>query len=153
MICPHCGKDHDRVIDSRSGEDGQAIRRRRECVACKRRFTTYERVEQDGLRVIKKDGSRVPFQRERLKRGLERACWKRPVTNSQIEEIVVSIQDHIEAVAETEVPSHLLGELAIRHLRRLDEVAYVRFASVYREFKDVQDFIDELRPMLNEDLH
>ena len=151
MRCPHCGEDHDRVIDSRAGEDGLAIRRRRECVACKKRFTTYERVEPDGIRVIKKDGGRVPFQRDRLKRGLERACWKRPVTNSQIEEIVASIQEHIEAVAEPEVQSQLLGELAMRHLRRLDEVAYVRFASVYREFKDVQDFVNELRPMLHDE--
>lgn len=150
MICPHCGKDHDRVIDSRAGDDGLAIRRRRECVACKKRFTTYERVEPDGLRVIKKDGGRVPFQRERLKRGLERACWKRPVTNGQIEEAVVSIQEHIEASSETEVESKLLGKLAMQHLRHLDEVAYVRFASVYREFKNVQDFITELRPMLHD---
>lgn len=152
MLCPHCGEDHDRVIDSRAGEDGLAIRRRRACVACNKRFTTYERVEPDGLRVIKKDGGRVPFQRDRLKRGLERACWKRPVTNGQIEEIVNSIQEHIEAISESEVESHLLGELAMSNLRRLDEVAYVRFASVYREFKDVQDFINELRPMLNEDI-
>lgn len=151
MICPHCGEDHDRVIDSRAGEDGLAIRRRRECVACKRRFTTYERIEPDGRRHQKGRG-RVPFQRDRLKQGLELACWKRPVTNRQIEEIVTSIQEHIEASSETEVESRLLGELAMRHLRHLDEVAYVRFASVYREFKDVKDFIDELRPMLHEHL-
>ncbi len=148
MRCPFCGADHDRVADSRASDDGEAIRRRRECLACHQRFTTYERIERVILKVVKKGGGRVPFDRNRLKQGLERACWKRPVTDSQLEEIVADVENLIETRFDGEVESHFLGELAMRHLRELDQVAYVRFASVYREFKDVHDFIDELRPML-----
>lgn len=127
-----------------------AIRRRRECLDCKRRFTTYERIEEPAIKVVKKDGTRVPFERDKIKRGLEKACWKRPVSDEQIEAIVNSVQSELMAKFENEVESRWLGELVMQHLRKLDQVAFVRFASVYREFKDVRDFVDELGPMLDE---
>ncbi len=148
MKCPCCHADNDRVIDTRASEDGCAIRRRRECLACKRRFTTFERVEGLRIKVIKRDSTRVPFDRNRLREGLEKACWKRPISEAQIESIVAEVESQIESSFESEVESRLLGELVMQHLRVLDQVAYVRFASVYRRFKDVHDFVDELRPML-----
>lgn len=147
MKCPFCHEDKDRVIDSRTCEDGEVIRRRRECLGCLRRFTTYERVV-GGLNVIKKDRSREPFDRMKIKKGLEKACWKRPISDSQLEEIVSTVQEHVENHYEVEVESDVIGELVMEHLRDLDQVAYVRFASVYRQFEDVQDFVKELRPML-----
>jgi transcriptional repressor NrdR len=151
MICPFCRVDNDRVIDSRTSQDGLAIRRRRECLACKRRFTTYERVEEISLKVVKKDGVRVPFDREKIKRGLEKACWKRPIGDRDIEQVVTSVEADVYANFETEVPSEYLGEQVMQRLRELDQVAYVRFASVYRKFKDVRDFVDELEPMLDDE--
>jgi transcriptional repressor NrdR len=150
MKCPFCHVDNDRVIDSRTCEEGGAIRRRRECLACRRRYTTYERVERTTIKVVKKDGVRVPFDRNRIKVGLEKACWKRPISDQQLEEIVSDIENHVEANFEAEVESRYLGELVMQRLRDLDKIAYVRFASVYRQFEDVQDFVDELRPMLSE---
>jgi transcriptional repressor NrdR len=150
MKCPFCQKDNDRVIDSRASEDDFAIRRRRECLACKRRYTTYERVERTAVKVVKKDGSRVPFDRTRIKLGLEKACWKRPVSDAQLETIVTEVENHLETNFDSEVESRYLGELVMQRLRELDQVAYVRFASVYRQFQDVHDFVDELRPMLAE---
>jgi transcriptional repressor NrdR len=150
MKCPYCQVDNDRVLDSRASEDGFAIRRRRECNHCHRRYTTYERVERAHIKVIKKDGTRVPFDRDRLKQGLEKACWKRSISDSQIETIVSEIEGHVEAHFDAEVESRDLGELVMQRLRVLDEVAYVRFASVYRQFKDVRDFVDELQPMLSD---
>jgi transcriptional repressor NrdR len=150
MKCPNCLKDNDRVLDSRASQDGFAIRRRRECLDCKRRYTTYERIEATTVRVIKKDNTREPFDHAKVKRGLEKACWKRPISDVQIEAVVTSVESEIEANFESEVESRHVGELVMQHLRDLDEVAYVRFASVYRQFKDVQDFVDELRPMLAE---
>lgn len=150
MKCPFCHVDNDRVIDSRTCEEGSAIRRRRECLACRRRYTTYERVERTTIKVVKKDGARVPFDRNRIKVGLEKACWKRPISDLQLEQIVSDIENHIEANFESEVDSRALGELVMQRLRELDKIAYVRFASVYRQFEDVQDFVDELRPMLSE---
>lgn len=150
MKCPFCGEDNDKVIDSRASEDGAATRRRRQCNACRRRYTTYERVERTTVRVIKKDGSRMPFDRLRLKQGLEKACWKRPISDADIEAVITEVENYIEANCESEVESQLLGEIVMEHLRELDQVAYVRFASVYRQFKDAQDFVDELRPMLAE---
>jgi transcriptional repressor NrdR len=143
-------KDNDRVLDSRASQDGFAIRRRRECLDCKRRYTTYERIEATTVKIIKKDNSREPFDHSKIKRGLEKACWKRPISDEQIEAVVTSVESEIEANFESEVESRHVGELVMQHLRDLDEVAYVRFASVYRQFKDVQDFVDELRPMLAE---
>jgi len=148
MKCPFCRVDNDRVTDSRASEDGFAIRRRRECVHCRRRYTTYERIEEQTIKVIKKDGVRVPFERDKIKRGLEKACWKRPISDEQIESVVSAIEGEVFANFETEVESRSLGELAMQHLRHLDQVAFVRFASVYREFEDVRDFVQELQPML-----
>ncbi len=153
MKCPFCEFDNDRVINSRAAEDGHAIRRRRQCMSCKRRYTTFERVERSHLKVVKKDGTRVPFDREKIRQGLEKACWKRPISVDQISAIVRAVENHLESRFESEVESRLLGELVMGHLRKLDEVAFVRFASVYRQFKDVHDFVDELRPMLGEPLH
>ncbi|NLE39437.1 MAG: transcriptional repressor NrdR [Pirellulaceae bacterium] len=149
MKCPFCHQDNDRVIDSRASEDGAAIRRRRECLACRHRYTTYERVERTTIKVIKKDGVREPFDRMRLKFGLEKACWKRPISDAKLEEIVTSVENQVEAKFENEVESRYLGELLMSKLRDLDQVAYVRFASVYRRFEDVHDFVEELRPMLS----
>jgi transcriptional repressor NrdR len=150
MKCPFCRLDNDRVIDSRSSQDGLAIRRRRECLSCSRRFTTYERPEETTIKVIKKDGSRVPFEREKIKRGLERACWKRPINTRQIENTTTAIENDVYQHFESEVESRELGEIVMRYLRDLDAVAFVRFASVYRQFNDVYDFFEELKPMLSE---
>ncbi len=148
MKCPFCRVDNDRVTDSRASEDGFAIRRRRECVNCHRRYTTYERIEEQAIKVVKKDGGRIPFERDKIKRGLEKACWKRPISDEQIEAVVSAIEADVYANFEAEVDSRYLGELAMQHLRQLDQVAYVRFASVYRDFEDVRDFVQELQPML-----
>ncbi len=150
MKCPFCNADNDKVIDSRASEDGVATRRRRQCNACKRRYTTYERVERTTVRVVKKDGTRVPFDRLRLKQGLEKACWKRPISDADIESVITEVENYIEANCESEVESRYLGEVVMDQLRDRDQVAYVRFASVYREFKDARDFVDELRPMLSD---
>ena len=151
MKCPYCQIDNDRVIDSRASEDGCAIRRRRQCNACRRRYTTYERVERTSVKVVKKDGVRVPFDRDRIKQGLEKACWKRPVSDAKLEAIISEVENRVEMSFDTEVESRELGELVMRHLRELDQVAYVRFASVYRQFEDVHDFVEELRPMLSDE--
>lgn len=148
MKCPFCRADNDRVLDSRAAQDGFAIRRRRQCLDCKRRYTTYERVEEVTLKVVKKDGTRMPFDRERIKSGLEKACWKRPVSDADIEGVVAQVEDDLYRTYDAEVPSDLIGEQIMNRLRELDQVAYVRFASVYREFKDVRDFVEELEPML-----
>jgi transcriptional repressor NrdR len=150
MRCPFCRTDDDRVIDSRAGDDGASIRRRRECLACRRRFTTYERIERHLLVVIKKDGGREPFDRDKIKRGLAKACWKRPVTEDDIERLVAALEGRLYGEFDAEVPSPVLGERLMELLKDLDQVAYVRFASVYREFKDVRDFVDELEPILAE---
>jgi transcriptional repressor NrdR len=148
MKCPYCLLDDDRVLDSRASQDGLAIRRRRECLGCKRRYTTYERIEATTVKIVKKDGSREPFDHAKIKRGLEKACWKRPIGDDQLETIIAAVENDIESNFESEVDSRHVGELVMQHLRDLDEVAYVRFASVYRQFKDVRDFVEELRPML-----
>ena len=150
MKCPYCQSDNDRVIDSRASEDGFAIRRRRECLGCKQRYTTYERVEASPLKIIKKDGAREPYDRVKIKQGLEKACWKRPVSDAQLEKVLAAVENDLEAQGEAEVESRFVGELVMQHLRDLDQVAYVRFASVYRQFKDINDFVDELKPMLAE---
>ena len=153
MKCPYCREDNDRVIDSRAKQDGFAIRRRRQCLSCGRRYTTYERVEEAVIKVIKKDGAREAFDREKIKRGLEKACWKRPISEAQLESILSSVEDYIYSTFETEVDSSELGELIISALREVDQIAYIRFASVYREFKDVKEFVDELQPMLRKPAH
>jgi transcriptional repressor NrdR len=148
MRCPFCRVDNDKVIDSRASQDGFAIRRRRECAACKRRYTTYEKLEEPALKVVKKDGLRMPFEREKIKRGLEKALYKRPVSDEQIESLVSAVENDVLAESDNEVETRRLGELVMQRLRDLDQVAYVRFASVYREFKDVRDFVEELEPIL-----
>ena len=148
MQCPYCHNDSDRVMDSRASDDGFAIRRRRECSTCHRRYTTYERVEEPAIKVVKKDGVRENFSREKIKSGLRKACWKRPISDEQIEAIVATIENDIYANFDTEVSSRHLGDMVMMQLRELDQVAFVRFASVYRQFKDVRDFVDELKPML-----
>ena len=148
MRCPYCKKDQDRVVDSRSASDGFVIRRRRECASCGRRYTTYERLEESPVRVIKKGGSRVAFDRAKIRVGLEKACEKRPVSADSIEEIVHHVEGAIHERHDKEVHSSEIGQMVMEALRNLDQVAYVRFASVYREFKDVHQFIDELRPLL-----
>jgi transcriptional repressor NrdR len=147
MICPHCSSDNDRVLDSRACEDGRAIRRRRSCNHCKQRFTTYERVEQYTLQVIKKDKVREPFEREKIERGVERACWKRPISREQIHELAARVQTDIQSDYDSEIPSKVIGHMVMQRLADLDQVAYVRFASVYREFKSVEDFVAELAPL------
>ncbi len=148
MQCPFCHVDNDRVVDTRNVDDGTAIRRRRKCSACGRRFTTYERIELSTVKIIKKDGARVPYDRLKLKRGIEKACWKRPISDRRIESLLAEIEGELEANFDTEVPSRELGELVMDRLRTFDQVAYVRFVSVYREFDDVRDFVEALRPML-----
>jgi transcriptional repressor NrdR len=148
MKCPFCRAADFAVVDSRSHEDGFPVRRRRVCPACKRRVTTIEQIEEAPLKVIKKDHTREPFDLAKLRRGLELACHKRPIGDDQIESIVRQIEDYVHARYFNEVPSSELGELVMEHLHKLDQVAYVRFASVYRDFKDVSDFVDEVQPML-----
>ena len=148
MRCPFCHVDNDRVIDSRASEDGVAIRRRRECLGCGRRLTTYERYEPTTLKVVKKNGVREPFKREKMRQGMERACWKRPISDEQIEMAVAAIELAISDGVDDEIDSQALGEMVMAHLSQMDQVAFVRFASVYREFKDVRDFVNELKPML-----
>ena len=150
MRCPICGKDNDKVVDSRSAQDGNIIRRRRKCLECGHKFTTYEAIEQTPLYVIKKDNRREPFQREKLLGGIITACKKRPVSMESIERLVHTIEMEIHSGFQVEVPSWKLGEMIIKGLRQLDDVAYVRFASVYRQFKDVEEFMEELRKLQSE---
>lgn len=147
MRCPYCQNDNDNVRDSRTVDDGRAIRRRRVCNHCKKRFTTYERVE-GSLLVIKKDGTRENYLREKIERGLERACWKRTVSAEQIQAMVAQIEQKVFDQFEMEVPTEDLGRIVLEELASVDEVAYVRFASVYRAFTDARDFVEELRPIL-----
>lgn len=149
MQCPYCGKDNDKVVDSRSSDGGRVVRRRRQCIQCKRRFTTYERVEETiRLTVIKKDGSRMPYERNKILGGLQAATYKRPVSQQQLLGIVEATEEEIFRQFSREVPSSFIGDTVSRLLRAVDEVAYVRFASVYRAFEDVGDYIDEAREVI-----
>jgi transcriptional repressor NrdR len=148
MKCPFCGHQEDKVVDSRTSSDGSSIRRRRECLACEKRFTTYEHVEEQPLMVIKKDGRREPFDRHKLLAGLVKACEKRPVSMDQLEQLVDELERELSQHFEREVPSREVGERVMKRLHALDPVAYVRFASVYREFKDVEQFMRELKDLL-----
>lgn len=150
MKCPYCAHEDDKVIDSRPTDEGTAIRRRRECTKCAKRFTTYEKVECLPLMVIKKDKTRQPFDREKLLNGLLRACEKRPVSINDLEKMVEEIESQIHNSLQREVTSQAIGEMVMVRLKNMDEVAYVRFASVYRQFKDINTFMDELRKLLNE---
>ncbi len=147
MKCPYCGEFNTRVIDSRPAEENNSIRRRRQCDACGRRFTTYEKVETIPLMVIKKDNNREPYDRSKIESGMIRACHKRPVSTSAINAAVESIEAQIFTAEEKEVRSSMIGELVMEQLKELDEVAYVRFASVYREFRDVNTFLEELEKL------
>jgi transcriptional repressor NrdR len=142
--CPLCGHCDTRVLESRVAEAQKAVRRRRECLSCQSRFTTFERIEESPLYVLKRDGRRQPFERRKLLRGLERACAKRPVPLERIEEVALSVEGELRGDLRVEVPAEAIGEAALRHLRELDGVAYVRFASVYRQFDDVEEFQREL---------
>ena len=144
MKCPFCGYDDSKVLDTRPTDEGNTIRRRRECLKCQKRFTTYEKIEQSPIMVIKKDGNRQAFDREKIIRGMIKSCEKRPVSAADIEEAVNNIEKKIENSMKKEIRSLEVGEMVMDELKDLDEVSYVRFASVYREFKDLQSFIDEL---------
>ena len=148
MKCPYCGKDNTRVIDSRPADDGDSIRRRRECDECHKRFTTYEKVETIPLIIIKKDNNREQYNRSKIERGIIRACYKRPVSAEAIQKAVERIEIKIFNLEAKEVSSTDVGEIVMDELKELDEGAYVRFASVYREFKDVNTFMSELKKIL-----
>lgn len=151
MRCPYCGKDKDRVIDSRSAEDGRIIRRRRECLACKKRFTTHEQIELiRKLTVIKRDGSRVPYDRERILLGLQRSLYKRPVSAQAINNILLSVEEELFSRHTREIPSLEIGQLVSHRLKEVDQVAYVRFASVYKQFRDLDDLLEEVRDVLDD---
>ena len=150
MRCPFCKEDQDKVIDSRSSEGGRIIRRRRQCLVCKRRFTTYERVEDAvKLTVVKKDGSRVPYNRQRIIAGVQKACYKRPISMQQIENLAEEVEEEIFRRQGQEVSSRFIGEQTMTRLKILDQVAYVRFASVYRDFQDLGQFIEEVNEVMD----
>ena len=148
MKCPYCNHPDTRVIDSRPAEDGNSIRRRRSCDVCGKRFTTYEKVETIPLIIIKKDNNREQYNRRKIENGVLQACYKRPVSAEEIQQAIDRIETKIFNLEEKEIPSSTVGELVMEELKDLDEVAYVRFASVYREFKDVNTFMDELKKIL-----
>ena len=150
MKCPFCHDVEDKVVDSRMAREGEVIRRRRECLACKRRYTTYERIEESLPMVVKKDGRREPFDRMKILSGLKKACEKRPISVATIEAVADRIEKRIQEMGETEIQSRTIGEELMRELHQLDQVAYVRFASVYREFKDIDQFMDELKALARE---
>ena len=151
MRCPTCNFNGTRVLDSRPVDEGRSIRRRRECEECQHRFTTFERVEDNPILVVKKEGAREEFSKDKMLRGLIKACEKRPVSLSQLEDIINSIERELKNSGTSEIPSEVLGEMVMEHLSKVDEVAYVRFASVYRQFKDINVFIDELKDLINKE--
>lgn len=151
MNCPHCGFNEDKVVDSRSTAENSAVRRRRECLKCGRRFTTYEYVEDSPLMVIKRDGQRQSFDRKKILSGIIKACEKRPVSLDKMEEIVLSVERMAQKKSEREVSSRLIGEQVMERLKLLDDVAYVRFASVYRQFQDVGEFMKALSEMIHKE--
>ncbi len=147
MKCPFCDELEDKVVDSRMAKEGEVIRRRRECLGCKRRYTTYERVEEILPVVVKKDGRRESFDRTKILSGLKKACEKRPISTATIEGVTDRIEKRIQEMGESEIESRIVGEEVMKELHQLDQVAYVRFASVYREFKDIDQFMDELKSL------
>lgn len=148
MKCPFCGHDNTRVIDSRPAEDNNSIRRRRVCDECDKRFTTYEKVETIPVIIIKKDNNRETYDRSKIEAGVLRACYKRPISAGQITQLIDEVETEIFSMEDKEVPSRVIGELVMNKLKNLEAVAYVRFASVYREFKDINTFMDELKKVL-----
>lgn len=149
MKCPFCGHENTRVIDSRPAEENNSIRRRRVCDECNKRFTTYEKIETIPLIVIKKDNNREPYDRSKIEAGVFRACHKRPISVNQINQLIDEVETEIFNREEKEIPSQVIGELVMNKLKNLEEVAYIRFASVYREFKDINTFMDELKRVLD----
>ncbi|NNG46488.1 MAG: transcriptional repressor NrdR [Deltaproteobacteria bacterium] len=150
MKCPRCGHGDNRVVDSRAGKDGDVIRRRRECLSCRRRFTTYERVEEELPLVVKRDGRREPFDRQKILTGIMKACEKRPVSYAAIAQVVDALEGEFQASGEKEVSSEQIGERVMAELLTMDDVAYVRFASVYRQFKDISQFVEEIKTLISE---
>jgi transcriptional repressor NrdR len=148
--CPFCDENEDKVVDSRTAREGEVIRRRRDCLACKRRYTTYERVEESLPVVVKKDGRREPFDRMKILAGIKKACEKRPISTATIEAVTDRVEKRIQEMGETEIASTAVGEEVMKELHQLDQIAYVRFASVYREFKDIDQFMDELKVLARE---
>ncbi|MEW5865358.1 MAG: transcriptional regulator NrdR [Bacillota bacterium] len=151
MRCPYCGYPESKVVDSRATDEGSAIRRRRECLSCERRFTTYETVDEVPLMVVKKDGRREPFNRNKILTGLMKACQKRPIPMNVLEQVTSEVERELRGRLDPEVSSEVIGEMVVRKLRSLDKVAYVRFASVYREFKDIDTFMQELKKLHEEE--
>ena len=149
MKCPFCGEIENKVIDSRLSKDANEIRRRRECLMCDRRFTTYEHIEEIPIMIVKKDGRREVFKREKVRSGMQRACEKRNISMDVIEEFIDNLERDLRETGKKEIPSRKIGELLMEALHKIDDVAYVRFASVYREFKDVNDFVSELKTLLS----
>lgn len=150
MKCPYCGCEESKVVDSRPTDEGERIRRRRECFNCSKRFTTYEIIETTPVMIIKRDNSREPYSREKLTNGILRACEKRPVSLDEIDSIVDSVEARIHSTIEGEVPSKSVGEYTMEYLKNVDEVAYVRFASVYRQFQDIHSFLEELNKLISD---
>ncbi len=149
MKCPFCGELKDRVVDSRESRDGHAVRRRRECLSCNRRFTSYEEIEDIPYMVVKNDGSREDFDRKKLLAGLHRACQKRPIPVTELQAILEAVEQKLHEQEDRELPTRTIGMLIMRRLKKLDQVAYVRFASVYRKFEDVDAFMEELQKLVN----
>ena len=147
MRCPYCSRIDDKVLDSRTAREGEVIRRRRECLKCKRRFTTYERIEENLPVLVKKDNRRETFDRSKIMAGLKKACEKRPISSAVLEGAVDRIEKHLQEYGESEVPARVVGEEVMRELHELDQVAYVRFASVYKEFKDIDQFMETIRSL------
>jgi len=148
MKCPFCGEMDNKVIDSRVSKDGAVIRRRRECIDCTRRFTTYEHIEEIPIMIVKKDGRREVFSRDKVRLGLQKACQKLDISTNVIEDFIEDLERDLRETGEKEIPSRVVGEKIMHQLHELNDIAYVRFASVYREFKDVNDFVDELKTLL-----
>ncbi|HPA13646.1 MAG TPA: transcriptional regulator NrdR [Desulfobacterales bacterium] len=151
MKCPFCGEVENKVIDSRLNKEGDVIRRRRECTGCKRRFTTYEHIEEVPIMIVKKDGRREIFSREKVRSGIQKACEKRNISMNIIEEFLDELERDLKETEEKEISSRTIGEKIMEKLHKIDDVAYVRFASVYREFKDVNDFVSELKSLLSKE--
>lgn len=150
MKCPRCGHVDNKVVDSRAGKDGNVIRRRRECLSCRMRFTTYERIEEELPLVVKRDGRREPFDRQKILTGILKACEKRPISYTIVEKVVDTLEGEFQASGEKEISSVEIGERVMAELLKLDDVAYVRFASVYRQFKDLSQFVEEIKTLVTE---
>ncbi|MBI5420390.1 MAG: transcriptional repressor NrdR [Deltaproteobacteria bacterium] len=150
MKCPRCGHADNKVVDSRAGKEGDVIRRRRECLSCRKRFTTYERIEEELPLVVKRDGRREPFDRQKILTGILKACEKRPISYSTIEKVVDTLEGEFQASGEKEISSVQIGGRVMAELLKLDDVAYVRFASVYRQFKDLSQFVEEIKTLISE---